>query len=231
MVNKRVMHIPISHHQRQGNKLTGGKPRKLVIHSTANTAPAINERNNLARKSNKRYASFHDVVDDTEVIECIPHNEIAFHAGTCNRTTISLEICEGGNRSKTLDNAVKHSASMLKRHNLTINDMIRHYDCTGKNCPRIMSANNWKEWYVFKSLVLLELKGGTKDMNEKEVRKIIREEITPSINGGSPDSHWAYGAYTYLNNKGITINERRFDDMMTRGEVITLIARTQGFKG
>ena len=225
------MHIPFSAFQRQGKSLNGGKPTKVVIHSTSNTAPAINERNNLARKGNTRVASFHDVVDDKEVIECIPHNEIAFHAGRCNRYSVGIEICEGGNRSVTIVNAVKHTANVLKRHGLGVNDMMRHYDCTGKNCPRIMSANNWKEWHMFKSLVLLELKGGAKGMNEEQVRQIIREEITPSINGGSPDAHWAFKAYMYLKSKGIDINERRFDDVITRGEAITLLARAEGFEG
>lgn len=224
------MHIPFSYQQRQGNKLTGGKPKKLVIHSTANTSPAINERNNLARPENKRYASFHDVVDDVEVIECIPHDEIAFHAGACNRTSVSLEICEGGSRSITMSNAVKHASSVLKRHGLTTKDMIRHYDCTGKNCPSIMSKNNWLEWYTFKSLVAIDMKGGA-NMTEQEVIEIVKDVIEPSrVKGGSPNAHWAYRAYAFLKDKGVNIKERRFDDRITRGEVVQILAMMEGMK-
>ena len=43
-------------------------------------------------------------------------------------------------------------------------------------------------------------------------------------------NHWAEGAYKYLTEeKGITIHDRRFDDAITRGEVIALMARMQGY--
>lgn len=49
----------------------------------------------------------HLVIDETEAIECIPLNEVAWHAGdgangTGNRKSIGLQICESGDRVKTL---------------------------------------------------------------------------------------------------------------------------------
>ena len=46
----------------------------------------------------------------------IPLNEVARHAGdggsgTGNRRSISIEICESGDRAKTLENAIKLTAS------------------------------------------------------------------------------------------------------------------------
>lgn len=62
--------------------------------------------------------------------------------------------------------------------------------------------------------------GGENKMNEDKVLDIIM----PSRKSGSPDSHWAYKHYVNINSRfpGI-MTERRFDDVMTRGEVAKLI--------
>lgn len=48
---------------------------------------------------------------------------------------------------------------------------------------------------------------------------------------GNMDEHWAEKAYQFLIEKGIAVNERRFDDIMTRGEVLTIVARALGYEG
>lgn len=132
-------------------------PTSITIHSTGNPlSTARNERDNLARVDNTRHASFHLVVDDKEAIECIPLDEAAWHAGDGyygegNRTSISIEICESGDRAKTLDNAARVVAKIMAEQNIT--KMVRHFDWTGKICPRIMSTNNWELWNKFKNLV------------------------------------------------------------------------------
>lgn len=132
-------------------------PTSITIHSTGNPlSTARNERDNLGRVDNTRHASFHIVVDDKEAIECIPLDEVAWHAGDGyygegNRTSISIEICESGDRAKTLDNAAKVAAKIMLEKNIT--KMVRHFDWTGKICPRILSAEGWLGWYVFKKKV------------------------------------------------------------------------------
>ena len=124
----------------------------LVLHSTANEkSTAQNERDNLANnyrydtKGNKVKVSFHAVVDENEVIECIPITEGAYHTSdfSTNRCGYSIEICESGNRSKTLENASEYVARILVQHNLKITNVLRHKDITGKNCPRIFNENEW----------------------------------------------------------------------------------------
>lgn len=126
----------------------------ITIHSTGNlTSTARNERDNLARVDNTRHASFHIVVDDKEGIECIPLDEVAWHAGDGyygegNRTSISIEICESGDRAKTLENAARIAAKIMQEQNIT--KMVRHFDWSEKICPRILSADGWLGWYLFK---------------------------------------------------------------------------------
>ncbi len=138
-------------------------PQTLTIHSTANLkSTAQNERDNLARIDNKASVGFHIVVDEKEAIECVPLNEIAWHAGDGyngmgNRTSIGLEICESGNRQKTIDNVVVVTAKILKERGWGVDRLRRHYDWSKKSCPRILMADNWKLWHDFVKRVKIEL--------------------------------------------------------------------------
>jgi N-acetylmuramoyl-L-alanine amidase len=42
---------------------------------------------------------------------------------------------------------------------------------------------------------------------------------------GVETDHWAEEDFNFLNEQGITVHQRRFDEMITRGEVISLLAR------
>lgn len=139
------------------------EPEYLTIHSTGNPdSTALNERLWLTNPSNIRTASWHLVVDDKKIIEAIPLNEVAWHAGDGkngkgNRKSISIEMCESGNREKVIQNTVKLTAKLLLERGWGIEKLKRHYDWSGKVCPRIMSKNNWEKWFNFKKAVQLEL--------------------------------------------------------------------------
>jgi len=70
------------------------KPQGFVVHSTATpNATAQNEYKYF--NSGNRSASVHYFVDWTQIIKCIPENEVAWHAGrTANSKFLSLEMCE-----------------------------------------------------------------------------------------------------------------------------------------
>jgi hypothetical protein len=42
--------------------------------------------------------------------------------------------------------------------------------------------------------------------------------------------HWSQKYYDYLTDKGMVIKDKRFDDKITRGEVLALLARSLGYK-
>lgn len=202
-MNYKYKHIPISKGKRPGIKIM---PEYLTIHSTANPkSTAENERNWLVNPSNTRTASWHIVVDEKEIIEAIPLNELAYHAGSKdgNYKSISIEICESGNRQKTLENAVGITAQILKERKWGIERLRRHFDWSGKNCPRILSNNNWEGWEKFK----------------KDVDARLKEEASP----------WAKEAWNWAIKNGIT-DGKRPKDMATREEVITILYRMRGVK-
>ena len=128
----------------------GGNYKKtsITIHSTANiSSTAINERKWLDNSSNLASASWHYVVDDKMAIQAIPDNEEAWHCAnkTGNCYSISIEICESGDRVKAIENAAALTAQKIKQYNLKISDIKKHFDWSGKICPRILIDKNYIE--------------------------------------------------------------------------------------
>lgn len=140
------------------------EPTSLTIHSTGNPkSTAQNERDFLASKYNNSATSWHVVVDQKEAIQAVPFDEKANHAGGAgegNMSSIGLEICESGDREKTLRNAIIVAAQILDRFGWTVENLKQHYDWNSKNCPRILRDTGRWEW--FKSEV-------EKEMKKKEV--------------------------------------------------------------
>ncbi|WP_138755132.1 peptidoglycan recognition protein family protein [Paenibacillus sinopodophylli] len=136
-------------------------PQSITIHNTGNpTSSAQNERAWLTNAANNRTASYHLVIDEHEVIECIPLNENAWHAGdgsgasSGNRTSIGIELCESGDYAKTVNHAVELVANMLKQRGWGTERLLRHYDWSGKTCPRLMyDSGKWTGWFAFKNKV------------------------------------------------------------------------------
>jgi N-acetylmuramoyl-L-alanine amidase len=161
-IDYKVDHIPknTAHNRRPGQLIN---VQYLTIHSTGNpSSSAKGERAWLTNNENQRTASFHVVVDEKQVIECIPFNEVAWHAGdgngSGNKKSISLEICESGNRPITLKNAVVLSAKILRDNSLDITSLKRHHDWATKQCPRILiipenRSNQLQTWDWFKNEV------------------------------------------------------------------------------
>ncbi|MHA7962971.1 peptidoglycan recognition protein family protein [Paenibacillus sp. CAU 1782] len=174
-----VDHIPVTtpHNRRPGLAMLA---TTLTIHNTANpSSTARNERNWLSNPSNTATASFHIVIDQREAIECIPLTETAWHAGdgsgasSGNRTSIGIEICESGNYAATLENAAELVASMLRQRGWGTDRLRRHYDWSGKNCPRLMNGDGeWKGWLDFVGMVKEKLDGNSEgEGGDEEVLK------------------------------------------------------------
>jgi len=189
-------------------------PQYITIHSTGNLkSTARNERAWLTNPANKVTASWHICVDEKEAVEAIPLNEVAWHAGdggsgTGNRRSISIEICESGDRAKTLENAIKLTAKLLHERGWGVDRLRRHYDWSGKICPRIMQPNNWAGWKQFKKDVAKELTGGASTVTQ---------------NKNQPSS-WAKESWEWAKKEGLTDGTRP-KDTTTREEMVTMLHR------
>ena len=75
-----------------------------------------------------------------EIVQCIPSREISYASNGRNVDTIAIECCiedETGRFNQATYDAVVHLAAWLVEYfGLEVSDVIRHYDVTGKPCPK-----------------------------------------------------------------------------------------------
>ena len=138
-------------------------PTRIVVHNTANDAPARNEIAYMI--GNNQEVSFHYAVDDKEVVQGIPENRNAWHSGDGehgkgNREGVAIEICyskSGGNRFIQAEkNAVNLIADILKRYGWGVDKVTKHQDYSGKYCPhRTLDAG----WDRFIKMIEAKLNG------------------------------------------------------------------------
>lgn len=141
----------------------------IVIHDTGNTnAGADAEAHYNYFGSANRNASAHYFVDDHQIIQVIEDSNAAWHCGDGkgkygikNSNSIGVEICvnQDGDYDKAVSNAVELAATLLKKYNLSLDRLKRHYDASRKTCPASMAANNWTAWDMFVSAVKAALDG------------------------------------------------------------------------
>lgn len=133
--------LTVNPYSRPGTALE--KVNGIVIHYTANPgATAIANRNyfeNL-KDTHTTKASSHFVVGlEGEIVQCIPTAEIAYASNDRNSDTISIECCykneDGSFEQATYDSVIKLTAWLCAKFGLTSENVIRHYDVTGKLCP------------------------------------------------------------------------------------------------
>lgn len=128
-------------------------PTRIVVHNTANDAPAKNEVAYMIRNNNQ--VSFHYAVDDKEVVQGIPENRNAWHSGDGgngkgNREGIAIEICyskSGGAKfDKAEANAVELIVDILKRYGWGVDKVTKHQDYNGKYCPHRTLDLGWERF-------------------------------------------------------------------------------------
>ena len=150
-------------------------PKYVVVHNTANDASAVNEVAYMIRNNNQ--VSYHIACDDINVVQGLPLNRNAWHAGDGakgpgNRYGIGVEICyskSGGARyTNAEENAVYVCARLLYQHGLGIESLKQHHDfaLNGKNCPhRIRDEGRWEGFKGRVQWVLGEIKAGRCNAN------------------------------------------------------------------
>ena len=79
------------------------------------------------------------------MVQCIPLTEWAYASNSRNGDTVSVEVChpdETGEFSPvTYDRTVELTAWLCSTFGLTADDVLRHYDVSGKICPKYYVEN------------------------------------------------------------------------------------------
>ena len=125
----------------------------ITIHNTSNSASADAEIRYMI--SNNNQTSFHVCVDEREVIQAIPFNRNAWHAGdgangNGNRKSIGIEIARSTGDANLFaqaeQNCAKYVAKLLKERGWGIDRVKRHKDWSGKNCPHKTMEKGWQRF-------------------------------------------------------------------------------------
>lgn len=147
------------------NKVSFGRRSKvtyITIHDTGNASRGANAQvhANLQSRGNPRQASWHYQVDDKEIIQSFPDNQSCWHCsdgrGDGNMNSIGIETCvnSDGDFTKAIANTVALTKYLMKKHNIPVSRVVRHYDWSKKYCPRqLMNGRAGLTWQWFKSQI------------------------------------------------------------------------------
>lgn len=133
-----VQLIEVDGASRRGERLED--IQNIVIHYVGNPGTTALQNRNYYANPQSEVSSHFLVGLEGEVIQCIPLDEKSSASNHRNRDTISIEVCHPDSSGKfndvTYKTLVELTAWLLEATGLNVRDVIRHYDITGKECPR-----------------------------------------------------------------------------------------------
>ena len=128
----------------------------VVVHYTANPGSSAQDNRdyfNGLQYSQATQASSNFIVGlEGEIIQCVPTWEVAYASNERNSDTVSIEVCHPDESGKFTQESysalVQLTAWLCVKFGLTEDDVIRHYDVTGKNCPKyfVEDEDAWAEF-------------------------------------------------------------------------------------
>ncbi len=174
--------------------VSGRKIKYIVIHYVGAVSTAENNASYYA--NNKLSASAHYFADENEIWQSVEEYNSAWHCGgglqganghtyygICkNSNSIGIEMCCKKKNGKwyfeqeTVENTVKLTKHLMKKYNIPIENVIRHFDVTGKNCPEpYVDESKWKE-FKKKLMGIKELTSANDIVWELESRGIVTDK-------------------------------------------------------
>lgn len=174
------------------------KVKYLVVHFTSNDGDTA--RNNGEYFAREQVgASAHYFVDDKEVVCSVDPNYIAWHCGNeiythpkCrNSNSIGIELCSRKDKDgmyyfteNTMDKAIELIRSLMKKYDVPIENVIRHYDVTGKNCPAPFVGAGQADWEKFKEVIAMKRYNTIEEIPEW-AKPTIQKLVDASILNGT----------------------------------------------
>ncbi len=133
----------------------------IVVHYTGNPTSTAQNNRDYFNKPDTDVCSHFVIGLDGEIIQCVPLDEKSAASNNRNLDTISIEVCHPDSSGKfndaTYASLVKLTAWLCDNSGLKAKDVIRHYDITGKECPKYF-VDNQSAWEEFLEDVKEELK-------------------------------------------------------------------------
>ena len=131
------------------DKNDSSRIKYIVIHYTGNDGDTA-YNNTKYFKTEYRGASAHYFVDETSIWQSVLDEDVAWHCGTTgtyyhkecrNTNSIGIELCSKKKNGKyyipeeTIARAVELIHYLRQLYNIPMENILRHYDVTHKNCP------------------------------------------------------------------------------------------------
>jgi N-acetylmuramoyl-L-alanine amidase len=134
--------LPVNPYSRPGTPLEA--VNGVVVHYVGNPNTTARQNNSYFRSladTGETWASSHFLVGlEGEVLLNVPLDEVAYCSSQRNGDTISIECChpdeEGVFTPETYASLTKLVQWLCETYDLSRDQVIRHYDVTGKECPR-----------------------------------------------------------------------------------------------
>ncbi len=143
---------------RTGFKLNDIKD--IVVHYVGNPNTSAQSNRDYFDNQTTKVSSHFIVGLDGEIIQCVPIFERSAASNDRNKDTISIEVCHpdetGEFNPQTYESLIKLISWLCNEFSLDENEVIRHYDITGKICPKFYVENE-DEWENLKNDVKYSL--------------------------------------------------------------------------
>ena len=147
--------LPVNDYSRPGIPLE--QVNGVVVHYVANPGSTGWENWHYFEglsESHETKAGAHFIIGlDGTIIQCVPLSELTYCSNSRNVDTISIECCHPGEDGKftdeTYNSLVKLCRWLLDYYHLDSDDVIRHYDVTGKLCP-LYFVEHEDAWEAFR---------------------------------------------------------------------------------
>lgn len=146
--------LTVNDYSRPGTRLDA--VNGVVVHYVGN--PGTTARQNHSYFQNlsstgETYASSHFLIGlEGEIIQNVPLDEVAYCSSQRNSDTISIECCHpdsgGAFTRETYDSLVRLVRWLMEYYELDADQVIRHYDVTGKECP-LYYVRHPRDWQAF----------------------------------------------------------------------------------
>lgn len=143
-------------------------PTTITVHNTGNINASAKNNHQYQKNNNKTkigaVASWHFTCGWDYIYQAQSTNYKCYHTGTTNgnNTSIGIEICQYTDKNKQLQaykNAIELIKILMDYHNFNINQVKRHYDFSGKNCPQwLIEGKYGYNWNWFKEQIVKEEK-------------------------------------------------------------------------
>ncbi len=137
---------------RSGEKLDG--INDIVVHYVGNPGTTAKQNRDFYNGWQSDVCSHFLVGMDGEIIMCIPLDEKSAASNHRNHDTISVEVCHpdatGEFTEASYESTLKLVRWLMDEFHLDKDHVIRHYDVTGKECPRYF-VDHPEAWEKFKN--------------------------------------------------------------------------------